>query len=102
MLSEPRELAVELVRRYADVGVLAVSGELSHRSAGLVTGWCRRRWLIPPRPGRHVRAATHIAARGAGVRVDPGRHGRLAGRAPGDVRRRRPGPGQVADRAAGV
>jgi len=37
MSSEPRELAVELVGRDADVCVLAVSGELSQRSAGLVS-----------------------------------------------------------------
>jgi anti-anti-sigma regulatory factor len=37
MSSEPSELAVELVRRDADACVLAVSGELSLCSAGLVT-----------------------------------------------------------------
>ena len=37
MSSEPSELALELVRRDADACVLAVSGELSLCSAGLVT-----------------------------------------------------------------
>jgi len=38
MSSQPSELALELVRRDADACVLAVSGELSLCSAGLVTG----------------------------------------------------------------
>jgi anti-sigma regulatory factor (Ser/Thr protein kinase) len=38
MSSEPSELALEVVRRDADACVLAVSGELSLRSAGLIRG----------------------------------------------------------------
>ena len=45
MSSEPSELAVELVRRDADACVLAVSGELSLCSAGLVT-WAVSKALL--------------------------------------------------------
>jgi hypothetical protein len=48
MSSEPSELSLELVRRDADACVLAVSGELSLCSAGLVTLWGSRTRLPVP------------------------------------------------------